>query len=178
MSGMAWKNLFRYKKRTAVTASAIGIGVMFAVFVVGLLYGLKNQTEHNLRWNETASAKVFAAGYFAERDNYPLEYLISKDEQESISRILDDAAMEEGIRITKTPRAVISRRILPHLRIFYTNFILFVKLFFIIFQKIQNTMAHNVPAVYDVLPARIRACVARPWLAKCGWSVAWEWSEA
>jgi hypothetical protein len=27
-------------------------------------------------------------------------------------------------------------------------------------------MSYNVPAVYDVLPARIRACVARPGLAK------------
>ncbi|MDR2552398.1 MAG: hypothetical protein LBD31_04425, partial [Treponema sp.] len=31
-----------------------------------------------------------------------------------------------------------------------------------------------VPAVYDVVPARIRACVARPGLAKCGWSGVWE----
>jgi hypothetical protein len=29
-------------------------------------------------------------------------------------------------------------------------------------------MSYNVPAIYDVLPARIRACVARPGLAKCG----------
>jgi hypothetical protein len=38
-------------------------------------------------------------------------------------------------------------------------------------------MAHNVPAVYDVLPARIRACVARPGLAKCGWNEPWERSD-
>jgi hypothetical protein len=28
-------------------------------------------------------------------------------------------------------------------------------------------VSHNLLAVYDVLPARIRACVARPRLAKC-----------
>jgi hypothetical protein len=29
-------------------------------------------------------------------------------------------------------------------------------------------MSHNVSAVGEVLPARIRACAARPGLAKCG----------
>jgi hypothetical protein len=46
----------------------------------------------------------------------------------------------------------------------------------ICFIKSLGAIAHNVPAVDDVLPAQIRACVARPGLAKCGWSVAWEWS--
>jgi hypothetical protein len=34
-------------------------------------------------------------------------------------------------------------------------------------QPILASIAHNVSAVYDVLPARIRACEARPGLAKC-----------
>jgi hypothetical protein len=44
----------------------------------------------------------------------------------------------------------------------------------IYFAKNSGFIAPNVPAVYDVLPARIRACVARPGLAKCGWSEPWE----
>jgi hypothetical protein len=35
-------------------------------------------------------------------------------------------------------------------------------------------IAHNVPAVYDIFAARIRACVARPGLQKCGGVLAWE----
>jgi hypothetical protein len=35
------------------------------------------------------------------------------------------------------------------------------------FQPSLGGIAYNVPAVYDVLPARIRACEARPGLAKC-----------
>jgi hypothetical protein len=42
------------------------------------------------------------------------------------------------------------------------------------FTKYFKKIAHNVPAVYDVLPARIRACEARPGLAKCGGVLAWE----
>jgi hypothetical protein len=35
------------------------------------------------------------------------------------------------------------------------------------FPTILGFMAFNVPAVYDVLRLRIRACVARPATAKC-----------
>jgi hypothetical protein len=46
------------------------------------------------------------------------------------------------------------------------------------FQKYSAKIAHNVPVVYDVFAARIRACVARPGLAKCAGTMAWEWSVA
>jgi hypothetical protein len=39
-------------------------------------------------------------------------------------------------------------------------------------------MAYNVPAVYDVLPARIEKCVAFLGLAKCAGATAWEWNVA
>jgi hypothetical protein len=42
------------------------------------------------------------------------------------------------------------------------------------FSKISGPIAHNVPAVYDVLAARIRACVARPGPTKCGGGLPWE----
>jgi hypothetical protein len=51
-------------------------------------------------------------------------------------------------------------------------FLLFDMIFYTIIPTILGGMSHNVPAVYDVLPARIRACVARPGLAKCGRSEA------
>jgi hypothetical protein len=42
----------------------------------------------------------------------------------------------------------------------------------------QFFISHNVPAVYDVLAARISKCVAFAGPTKCGWSEAWEWSVA
>jgi hypothetical protein len=41
-------------------------------------------------------------------------------------------------------------------------------------RKFLVFISHNVPAVYDVFAARIRACVARPGLQKCGGGLAWE----
>jgi hypothetical protein len=46
------------------------------------------------------------------------------------------------------------------------------------FPKKFQKMSHNVPAVYDVLPARIEKCVAFLGLAKCAGATAWEWSVA
>jgi hypothetical protein len=61
--------------------------------------------------------------------------------------------------------------------ILYEYFILSISLcqyIFDIFLEFSEKMAHNVPAVYDVLPARIEKCVAFLGLAKCAGATAWE----
>ena len=42
------------------------------------------------------------------------------------------------------------------------------------FPILENCIAHNVPAVYEVLGARIMACEARPGHPKSGVGFAWE----
>jgi hypothetical protein len=49
---------------------------------------------------------------------------------------------------------------------------------FNIFQQILGAMSHNVPAVYDVLAARISKCAAFAGRTKCAGAMAWEWSVA
>jgi hypothetical protein len=52
-------------------------------------------------------------------------------------------------------------------------------LFFVnIFRKFFVGIAHNVPAIYDVLAARISKCVAFAGRTKCAGATAWEWSVA
>jgi hypothetical protein len=46
--------------------------------------------------------------------------------------------------------------------------------FFNKFAKNGRAIAPNVPAVCDVLTARIKKCEAFLGLAKCGWSEPWE----
>ena len=50
---MAWKNIFRYKKRTIVTASAVAFGVLFTVLLDALIFGLSNESEINMLEYET-----------------------------------------------------------------------------------------------------------------------------
>jgi hypothetical protein len=55
----------------------------------------------------------------------------------------------------------------------------FVKIIFsIIFSTILARIAHNVPAVYDGLAARIMKCAAFPGPTNCAGAMAWEWSVA
>jgi hypothetical protein len=65
--------------------------------------------------------------------------------------------------------------------LFYISYILmsvndsFQRIFYsIIFQQILGTIAHNVPAVYDVFASPIKETVGFQGLQKCGWSGAWE----
>jgi hypothetical protein len=45
-------------------------------------------------------------------------------------------------------------------------------------QNWAKKMSPNVPAVYDVFAVAIKETVGFQQPQKCGWSVAWEWSEA
>jgi hypothetical protein len=49
---------------------------------------------------------------------------------------------------------------------------------FNISKKILGQIAPNVPAVYDVLAARISKCATFAGATKYGWSEPWEWSVA
>jgi hypothetical protein len=42
---------------------------------------------------------------------------------------------------------------------------------------VSEKMAYNVPAVYDVFAVAIKECGAFQQPQKCGWRLAWEWSE-
>jgi hypothetical protein len=60
----------------------------------------------------------------------------------------------------------------------HTIFLSYFYFFVNIFQKNSVEMAHNVPAVYDVLAARISKCAAFAGRTKCAGATAWEWSAA
>ena len=73
---LAWRNLARNRKRTSISA----ITVAFAVFLLQLSYamliGLEDQSFDNLINYQTGHAKIFAAGYFEEREDLTLDHLI------------------------------------------------------------------------------------------------------
>lgn len=86
---MAWKNIFRYKKRTLVTASAIAFGVLFTILLDALVFGISNESEINILEYETSGAKIFAGGYFEKIKTLPMDFLIEENDSEKITSYLD-----------------------------------------------------------------------------------------
>ncbi|MDA3939287.1 MAG: FtsX-like permease family protein [Spirochaetia bacterium] len=92
---LAFKNLTRYKRRTLITAGAIAFGLMMYIFIDSLLLGLEIESVRNLKWYETASARVLNEDYWENRFQRPLD--INIPDPDSIISKLD----KNGIKATK-----------------------------------------------------------------------------
>ncbi len=101
---LAWKNLSRYKKRTIITATALAFGIGMYIFIDSWLLGMELDSERNLIWYETSSAKILDNEYWDERENSPLKYTI--DNPIELLSSLDE------VNISATPRTVFSGEII------------------------------------------------------------------
>jgi ABC-type lipoprotein release transport system permease subunit len=98
LASLAWKNLSRYRRRTLITASAVGVGLAVYLLVDSILLGAETESERNLIWYESSSARVLPEGTRAERQRLPLDPAIEQPQ-----RVL--AALAE-LAIPATPRTV------------------------------------------------------------------------
>lgn len=78
---LAMKNLSRYKRRTAITAIAIALGLMMFIIVDSLLLGIELESERNLIWYETSSVRIHQKEYWPDRSLFPLEEGIESPQQ-------------------------------------------------------------------------------------------------
>jgi ABC-type lipoprotein release transport system permease subunit len=90
MLKIAFRNLFRYRKRTIITAIAICFGIAIGIFSTALLDGIDTESNRNLLWYETASIKVYESGWFEDKDSTPIEFLISSDKASKLEKSLID----------------------------------------------------------------------------------------
>lgn len=86
---MAARNIFRYKRRSVITAVAIAVGVAFTIAIDGMLVGTETESERNIREYETGEAKVYPEGYFADRKTLPFSRFIEPDARAKIGAALD-----------------------------------------------------------------------------------------
>ncbi len=80
LAALAWKNLLRYRRRTLITSAALGVGLGIYLLADSLLLGAERESERNLVWYETGSARVLARGYWKDKDQLPLDPAIERPE--------------------------------------------------------------------------------------------------
>ena len=93
---MALKNLFRYKKRTIITAFAIAFGLLAYIFVDSLLQGWYSGTERQYINYEVASGRIVKKSWWDEKDRLLLSQSIENTGE--ITSLLDE------LGIAYTPR--------------------------------------------------------------------------
>lgn len=70
---IGWRNLRRNRRRTWITATTVALAVLLVQVATSLLIGIEQQSFDNLINYQTGHAKLYAAGYFANRDELPLD---------------------------------------------------------------------------------------------------------
>ncbi len=102
---LAWRNLARNRRRTLITAVTVSFAVMLLQLAVSVLEGFEQQAFDNLIHYQTAHAKLFADGYFEEREDFPLDI--------SLSQLRELESTVENVRgvAATTPRLVFSAQV-------------------------------------------------------------------
>lgn len=98
MFKLAIRNVFRNRRRSLITFSAVMIGIASFIIMEGFTESIQNQSILMLKKVETAHLKVFSKGYWDERNKEPLKY-----------RISDYSSVLKHIKNLKGVRAVTGR---------------------------------------------------------------------
>jgi len=106
---LAFRNVFRFKRRTFITFTAVSLGLAILIVVLSLLNGVDKQSIENLVNSQTSHLKIFKKGYFEKKDDLPTELTIQNTSEiktllremavvkETESRILFAAGLIKGM---------------------------------------------------------------------------------
>lgn len=111
---MAFRNVFRHKKRTILTMLTVIFGIFAGIMGDGLNSGMKWQVADIYTKTMTSSYNIYGSGFFNEEEkNDPIEYLFDEKSGEELlkkqkgviahsDRLLIDGSVTNGIEEMKT----------------------------------------------------------------------------
>lgn len=103
---MAWRNIFRYGSRTAVTIVAIAISVFVAILVDAVIMGIMTQSNLNMVNYEASEVVVYPDGYFGEKDKFPSDIVIDSSTRDMVENTLDSKGIIYAPRYRTTAELV------------------------------------------------------------------------
>jgi putative ABC transport system permease protein len=77
---LAWRNVFRHRRRTIITAAAISVGLAVMIYMDTMMNGLDSLAAGNIIDFETSHLEIFAKGYYREEGLFPLDTIIENPE--------------------------------------------------------------------------------------------------
>ncbi len=84
---LSYRNLFRYRRRTLITASALAYGILMFIFIDSFMSGANEESFRNYRLHDTGDGQVLASGWWENREEVSLDYII--EDQDSYRTVLD-----------------------------------------------------------------------------------------
>lgn len=105
-AALAFKNLARHRRRTIITACVISFSIMAYVGLDSIMAGFESESDRNLIQYELGNAAITGAGYWEERDQYPLDMVV-EDADTLLARL--DAA-----NIPAAPRTMFRGELIIH----------------------------------------------------------------
>lgn len=78
---LAFRNIFRFKRRTFITLSAISVGLGLLILSICLMNGVDKQSISNIINCQTSHIKIFKAGYFEKREELPMDITINEPDR-------------------------------------------------------------------------------------------------
>jgi len=85
---IAWRNLFRYSRRTLLTASLIGIGTAFVLVASGLGNSFRKTVISTITDSNLGDLQIHRQGYVGSIDNLPLDKVINEKQIGKIEEII------------------------------------------------------------------------------------------
>jgi ABC-type lipoprotein release transport system permease subunit len=78
---LAWRNVFRHKRRTLITSAAISVGLAAMIASNTMMNGAEKMASANIIDYETGHLEIFAEGYYRAEGLFPLDTIIDQPEQ-------------------------------------------------------------------------------------------------
>lgn len=77
---LGMRNIFRFKRRTFITLSAVSMGLALLIIGITVMNGVDKQSLNNIINSQTSHLKIFKKGYFEEKDELPADKVIDESD--------------------------------------------------------------------------------------------------
>jgi ABC-type lipoprotein release transport system permease subunit len=90
---LAWRNVFRHRRRTLITFAAIAVGLGYMILMDSFMGGFEVYSMRNFVDQEAGHLKIHAAGYRGEENSMPVDIVIERPAA-VMARLRDDLGFD------------------------------------------------------------------------------------